>query len=375
MAENVKKQLVVGVLKYGLGIGLLAWVIWNYWDGTDDSPGLAQALQKPVAVFPLLLAACAYLTGILLTFYRWYVLVRAQGLPFTLAAAMRLGLIGFYLSTFLPGSVGGDIIKAAFIAREQSRRTVAVATVIVDRFIGLCGLFWLVAFVGGFAWLGGFMEEVARDAEAAAYLRMIVLLALGVMAGSFTVWFAAGFVSDEHAERFARGLERIPKLGGALAELWRALHLYRQQGKSVAFTLLISMVAHVGFVLTFYLAAQTLTPPREIPTMTAHFLIVPVGMIVEAGVPSPGGVGGGELIYGWLYKIMGFAVAAGVLGSLVRRVITWALGLLGYLVYLRMKPELPLAAAAAPTTGIEQNPMPEQTAGSPQPFSQEIDKC
>ena len=40
-------------------------------------------------------------------------------------------------------------MKAAGIAREQSRRTVAVATVIMDRIIGLWGLCWLVALLGG----------------------------------------------------------------------------------------------------------------------------------------------------------------------------------------------------------------------------------
>jgi hypothetical protein len=267
-------------------------------------------------------------------------LVRAQELPFSVTDAVRLGLIGFYLSTFLPGSVGGDIIKAAFLAREQSRRTVAVATVIVDRFIGLCGLFWLVAAIGGVTWLGGLMGQVAKDAAAANYLQMIVLLAWALTAGSFGVWFAAGFVSDSASAKFAGSLQRIPTIGGSLAELWRALHLYRRTGKSVALTLAISMIGHVGFVLAFYFAARTLTPVDQIPTLAAHFLLVPVGMTIEAGVPSPGGVGGGEFAFGKLYEMAGFAVAAGVLGSLVRRVITWVLGLIGYFVYLRMKPAL-----------------------------------
>ena len=58
---------------------------------------------------------------------------------------MRIGLIGFFYNSVLPGSVGGDIIKAAAIAREQSRRTIAVATVIMDRVIALWGLVWFVA--------------------------------------------------------------------------------------------------------------------------------------------------------------------------------------------------------------------------------------
>ena len=86
--------------------------------------------------------------SILITFVRWYILVRAQDLPFSMANAMRLGSIGMYWNTFLPGSIGGDIIKAAFLAREQSRRTAAVATILFDRVVGLCGLFWLITLLG-----------------------------------------------------------------------------------------------------------------------------------------------------------------------------------------------------------------------------------
>ena len=69
-------------------------------------------------------------------------------------------------------------------------------------------------------------------------------------------------------------------------------------------------------------------------------LIVPVGMTIQAGFPAPGGVGGAEYAYGKLYEFLGFAFAAGVLGSLVKRVIEWGLGLASYLVYLGMKQQL-----------------------------------
>ena len=59
--------------------------------------------------------------AIISTFFRWYVLVRAVGLKFSVADAMRLGFIGLFFNTFLPGSVGGDAIKAWFLVKEHSR--------------------------------------------------------------------------------------------------------------------------------------------------------------------------------------------------------------------------------------------------------------
>src|SRR5260370_26413983 len=170
----VKKQIAIMLLNYGLGRGLLAWVVWKYWtiQGADLGTGQAHligqtlgaqalapaagpmaslmqilvaaevnesgafaldmgigaALKKPIHWLPFLCAGLCCLTSMLLTFLRWFILVRAQDLPFTVPNAIRLGLIGYYLNTFLPGSVGGDIIKATFIAREQRRRTGSGAT-------------------------------------------------------------------------------------------------------------------------------------------------------------------------------------------------------------------------------------------------------
>jgi uncharacterized membrane protein YbhN (UPF0104 family) len=340
----VKQQVLVLLLKYGLGIGLLVWVVWSNWhlpsaDGKEDL-GLAGALQRPINVGPLVLAGCICLVSVLMTFVRWYILVRAQGLPFTLTNAFRLGLVGYYLSTFLPGSIGGDIIKAACIAREQTRRTVAVATVLLDRAIGLAGLFWLVALLGSIFWAGGLLEEVAAGPEARVTLETIILGAVGLTGASIVFWLLLGVLPSRRAEIFAGRLTRIPKVGHSLAEFWRAVWMYRCRGGSVALAMLLAMVGHVGFVLTFYFASRTLSAPAVIPSLGAHFLVVPVGMAIQAGFPAPGGVGGGEAGFGWLYKAVGYGFAAGVLGSLVQRVISWVIGLGGYLVYLRMRPSL-----------------------------------
>src|SRR5437879_1557023 len=96
---NVHKRLIVALLKYGLGLGLLAWVVYQNWHGSDGGIGLADALQQPAHYGALVLAAVLLLAGVLLTFVRWYILVRAQDLPFTPADALRLGLVGYFFNT------------------------------------------------------------------------------------------------------------------------------------------------------------------------------------------------------------------------------------------------------------------------------------
>lgn len=354
------KRLLIILFKYVLGLGLLGWVIWRNWEAPPGSGGigLGDALQKPIHWGPFALAALFCLTSVLLTFMRWLVLVRAQGLSFAPSNALRLGMVGFYFNTFLPGSVGGDIIKAACIAREQSRRTVAVATVLIDRGVGLCGLFWLAAILGSAFWMSGQLDELAVTALAEWFLKSVVIGSTGIMAASLLVWFLLGVFSVERSARLASWLEGIPKIGHSLAEFWRAVRMYRNWGRSIVLALGMSMVSHAGFVLTFYFAAQTLSPVAQIPSLWAHFLIVPIGATIRAGFPAPGGVGGGEYGYGMLYEWLDASSAAGILGLLVQRCIECVWGLIGYVVYLRMKPSLP-----APATLSGEPPAAELHAG------------
>ena len=62
----------------------------------------------------------------------------ALGLDFRLRDTMRLGALGFALNFVSLGSIGGDLFKAIFAAKDSpGRRTEAVATVVVDRLVGV----------------------------------------------------------------------------------------------------------------------------------------------------------------------------------------------------------------------------------------------
>src|SRR5262249_41489765 len=159
-------------------------------------------------------------------------------------------------------------------AREQSRRTVAVATVIMDRVIALWALVWLVALSGGVFWTFGLLQGAA-----AASTRVIVGAAI-IVGVSLAVLFLLGLLPPSPAERLSGRLERIPKVGPTLAELWRAFWTYRCRTRSVVVVMLMSWVGQIGFVLAFYCCVRALLDPSAvgtIPTLAEHFLLVPIG--------------------------------------------------------------------------------------------------
>ena len=338
----MSRTTVWNLLKYAVALGLLTLVIQMNWKAGSEQ-GLEHVWQnhvvrgEPINAGYLALAAAIMVSSLSMTLVRWYVLVRAQGLPFTLRDSFRLGLVGFFYNTFLPGSVGGDAVKAAGLALSQRRRTVAVATVIMDRVIALWGLVWFVALLGGSFWALGLL-----DSPAAAISRKIVLIAAGIVALSVVVWLLLGLLPAWRAERFAGRLTKLPKVGTSAAEFWRAVWMYRCQQKSVALALLMSWVGQVGFVFAFYCCVLTLWDPAvgSIPTLSEHFLLVPIGLVIQALPGSPGGAGIGEAGFGGLYAWFGCVAAIAVLGALLQRVLNWCLGLCGYLISLRMSSRL-----------------------------------
>jgi hypothetical protein len=107
---------------------------------------------------------------------------------------------------------------------------------------------------------------------------------------------------------------------------------------SVYLTLLMSVVGFVGFVLTYYFSVLTLQEPAAIPSLAVHFLIVPIGLLAAAVPLFPNGLGISEAGFGGLYVLVGFNAKSAVAGSMVQRVVTWALALLGLILYQWMRP-------------------------------------
>src|SRR5438132_1531164 len=296
----VSKRYLFNGLKYALGIGLLSFEIWKHWTPPAGTAGIGvrDILAGPVLFLPLLLAAAVYTLGVLLTFVRWFVLVRAQELPFTLYNAVRLGFLGFFWSTFLPGSIGGDVFKAASIARAQTRRTVAVATVLIDRAMGLWGIIWMVALFGSVFWLAG--DPVVLN-PSDSYLRSIIRASLIIIGVSIMLWLILGCLPAWRAERFADRLTRIPKVGPSTAEFWRALWMYRTKVGSIALALVLTLCCQICFVCTIYFAAQIFQDaahPTALPAFQEHFLLIPSGVAVHALLPTPGGMASEEF-FGW----------------------------------------------------------------------------
>ncbi|HMP03868.1 MAG TPA: lysylphosphatidylglycerol synthase transmembrane domain-containing protein [Gemmatales bacterium] len=360
MAKQTQRHLrliallvLLGVLIwYRVPVG--AWAAQE-WGNARDSLARADTSY-------LVAAFCAFLSALLLGFHRWHVLLRAQELPVSLGDTVRLGFVGFVSSLFAPGSVTGDVLKAAFIAREQKRRTAAIATIIADRLLALYGLFLLASVMGII-----FREEVWPLQR----LRTILII-IWTIASIGTAGLIVLFVLPLPLELLNRMVARIPGIGRLMVELMRALEQFRNRRLSVAYAIVIGLVGHVGFVLSFYFCALALDGPT--PPWQMHFVIIPVGMVLQAVPLAPGAnLGVSEVIMSRLYVWLGPEYVKGLTVSLTQRAVTWLVGLVGLIWYIplrqrmkRLQAEMKAAAAAAeaaptrPVTTVV-DPVPQES--------------
>jgi uncharacterized membrane protein YbhN (UPF0104 family) len=100
----------------------------------------------------------------------------------------------------------------------------------------------------------------------------------------------------------------------------------------------LAVVNNALNVLAFHTAVRVFAgESAELPTLAEDFVLVPVGLVVKALFPAPGGAGGGEYGYGKLYQLAGRPAALGVLGSLAFLILSAGLGAVAYFVGSAMR--------------------------------------
>ena len=81
--------------------------------------------------------------------FRWWFFMRVWDIQIPFLSAVNLTFLGLYFNNFLPGAVGGDVVRAWYVAKHTHKRMPAIISVIVDRVLALAGTFLiaLIAFL------------------------------------------------------------------------------------------------------------------------------------------------------------------------------------------------------------------------------------
>ena len=335
--KTTAAKLAFRLLQWGLLLGILVYLGFDI----HRNRSFAALWDEPKRWDLLAGATAVALLAVTLTIIRWHWLLRALDLPLNWSDTFRLGFLGFLLNFVSLGSVGGDLFKAIFTARKcPGHRPEAVATIIVDRLLGLYAVFLLAS--------AGILATGAERTELNVDVRNICRVTL-IATAVTTVLVVVYMLPDFSRGALTGWLTRIPKVGPIFQRLLAAAGRYRRKPGVLGASLVASLMAQVLFTLSFYLVAAGLLDAQHRPSLAAHFVIFPLATLVGI-LPMPAnGLGVLEIAIDKLYHYVTMALEPGLpvldknqglMVSLGYRITTIAVALVGVFYYLASRREV-----------------------------------
>ncbi len=135
------RQTLVLLAKIGVSAALLFWLFSKV-----DAAQLWAYASKASPLW-LAIALALYLLQMLVSAWRWELLLTAQQVVVGWRALVVSYLVATFFNNFLPSNIGGDVIRIRDSAIHTGSKTLATTVILFDRGIGLMGLA-LVAAIG-----------------------------------------------------------------------------------------------------------------------------------------------------------------------------------------------------------------------------------
>lgn len=216
---------------------------------------------------------------------RWVLLLRASGVRVGAAHAANIFLVSSFVGSFLPAGVGGDAARAWGLTRVTSQGSEALASVVVDRLLGILSLVTM-GIVGLLVWTpggGGDWRSIA---------------AVGVLIGVCVTAF--------FTDRLVRAIVPDHLHGGRITErvlrVTDAVSRYRGRGGVLVHVMAWSVIVQLLRIVQAYLLGLGL----GITVPFRYYLVfMPVGLLMLLLPISISGFGLPQGVIVWLLRPMG----------------------------------------------------------------------
>jgi len=264
-------------LRLAIGIALIGVLLWA---GLLDLDVLAGALRHP---FLLLAALLVLFATLLVAALRWHVLLRVQQIRLPKITTLRVVLASSFFSAFLPGALGGDLLRSGYMVRAaHGRASTGLLSIVMDRVLGLAGLLAVSTLVA--------VAHPRHIPQPVAAALLATVLALGCAA------FALPRILRALAHRVppsARSWRAA--LAKSMRELNTAITTYRRANTAIAAGLLLSMLVCVldvaGLLLVMHAMGIDALPWMQ------QALACTLALIANNLPFTPGGLGIGETAF------------------------------------------------------------------------------
>jgi uncharacterized protein (TIRG00374 family) len=305
------------LLRISVAFALTAVLLWQ-----SDPSAVIQA-SRGARIGYIFLACLLVILDRALMAYRWLTLLSpldpADRPGFS--AVMRVFFVSTFIGTFLPASIGGDAVRAYGLSRQGVRGIDAVASVVMDRLLGVVSI--LVVGVAGAA-LARDLMDIRLVVPALALLTAACVVAVAVVLSPRTALLVSAI--------FRRG----EKGNDAVYRLVIAVQRYAGYRGDLANVLACSIGVQVLRVFqTYFLGlALALTVP-----LSVYFALVPLILLIALMPITINGIGTTQAAFVWLFGRVGVASAPAFALSVLFLAIAVVGNLPGGLLYLIGEPK------------------------------------
>ncbi len=277
------------ILKVVISLGLIGLLLSQV-DLTRVTTTIARANLGLLA-----LALALYVGAMAASGFKWYVLLRAQGIRAAFADVLAYTFVGFFFNNLLPTSVGGDLARFATLARDTDQKAESALSVVMDRLVGLFTYITVAAGMGLAVVFGAGRSDLAHLATVVVILCLLAALGFAIL-----------------LSRRLRGLvERLFALPGLsrLAPLYRrlstAVQMYRDRP---AVLVLAAGISFSGLVLTNLVnLLVALALGIDLPLLYIFFFN-PLVAFTPLIIPSLGGLGVTQGFFDVFYHRLGYLI-------------------------------------------------------------------
>jgi glycosyltransferase 2 family protein len=287
--------------------GLTAYILWRS-NPRAVAAAAAGADWRPIAVAVLLVLVDRALMA-----YRWIELLctvdRARRPP--LRALLRIFFVSTFVGTFLPASVGGDAVRAFSLSRQKVGGGDAVASVFMDRILGVASLL-IMAMVG---------LMLARGAAATSAILWAIAAAGGLCAATMLLIFSRG--TARIAARYIAALpsEKIRDVGHRMLE---SIQKYAAYPRELVAVLLASVGVQILRIVQAYYLGLGLGIAAP---LTVYLIYIPLILLVMLLPVTFNGIGTSQAAFVWSFAQAGVDAAS----AFALSVLFVALGIVGNL--------------------------------------------
>lgn len=277
--------------------------------------------------------------------WKWRVLMPRTDVRPSFARMFRLYLIGYYFTCLLPSNVGGDVVRSYYAGRDLDSQSDAAVSVFLERLTGLVVLLLLVPAAPLF------MVSLYRHPAIVFPVAGALILLAGLM-GLFFVRQPLRWVSGRlGATRWAGWVERgRARLRSFSQKLNQGLRVLRKDSSVGVPTMALSVLF---YGLTWANVWVSFRAVGAAPSWPQTVAVLPIAMIIAMAPIAPlAGLGLAEGVYVGYYLLVGMEPVESGAMALLLRIKVLILGLLGLICYLTLHERTPIQPeTSAPADG------------------------